>query len=219
MANKRMRPKRAKLRPGPDETSGRVTRDPSEPKKATGPKRNIGEVERDYSTISALYLKGRTHQEIAQFISDDPDRPYTLTRQVISENLKTIREMWAMNASADIQEMVNKQLAVLDNLEAEMWLAYERSTQEAESSTTVIKEKATTKDGEGQARETVATVNTKGQAGDVRFLTAILGIVKERCAILGIGTASKFEGMARGGPEGSEGSFKFEGHRHGHPGR
>ena len=210
MANKRMRPKRAKLRPGPDETSGRVNRDPSEPKKATGPKRNIGEVERDYSTISALYLKGRTHQEIAQVISDDPKRPYTLSRQVISADLKKVREMWAMNASADIQEMVSRQLAVLDNLEAEAWRAYERSVEDAESSTTVIKEKATAKDGEGQVQETVATVNTKGQAGDVRFLNAILGIVKERCAILGIGTASKFEGMAKGVPDGYEFSFKFE---------
>ncbi len=209
MAQRRKRPKRAKLRPGPDETSGVVSR-ASEPKKATGPKRTEDEVIRDYPTISELYLKGKTHQEIAEVISADPERPYTLTRTTISNDLVAIRRLWAENATADIQELVNKQLATLDNLEAETWRAYERSVEDAESSTTVIKEKDTAGDKKGQARETVATVHSKGQAGDVRFLNTILGIVKERCAILWIGVSSKLEGMAKGVPDGYEFTFKIE---------
>lgn len=206
MAHRRQHPKaRNWRRPAPDEPLGT----PAAPRLAKGPARTETELRRDYETISGLYLKGWTHQRIAEYISKDPDRPYALVRQTISTDMRKIRAMWAENATADIQELINKQLAALDNLEAELWEAYERSKGNAESSTVVTREKSAGDKDAAAAVERTATINTKGQVGDVAYLNAIERVIGRRCAILGITTPTKLEGTAGKVPDGFEFTIKI----------
>lgn len=95
-------------------------------------KRTKGERERDYAIIARLYLEGKTHQEIAEYISDRPDTSYTLTRQAITKELKKLRETWLTTSLVNVNEKRAEELAKIDRLEREYWDAWEASQAESD---------------------------------------------------------------------------------------
>lgn len=89
----------------------------------TGPARNKKQREYDLQEISSLYLQGWFQAKIADHISES--RPYKITQQTISRDIKTIQERWLASSVRDFDEARAQELAKIDNLEIiyfEQWI-------------------------------------------------------------------------------------------------
>jgi len=159
------------------------------------PKRTSIQIERDRRDIAQLYLKGWIQADIAAYLSEDPERHYVLSQQMISYDLRRVQAQWRESALIDVDEAKSRELAKIDQLEREYWQAWERSCENAE--TVVRKTKGTVKkyeDGDGQfVAERPAEVNktSAGQAGDPRFLQGIQWCIDRRCKIIGVDSAKR----------------------------
>lgn len=142
------------------------------------------QIDNDRRDIASFYLQGYTQAQIAEVINSDPDRGYTLTQQMISYDLARIREAWLESSLLDFNEVKGRELARIDKVEREAWTAWERSQDDAE--TTKVVETESNKRWEAQ---------TKGQAGDPRFLDIVMKCVDRRCKILGVDAPAKLHTM------------------------
>ena len=168
------------------------------------PKRKAFQIARDREEITDLYLMGWTQERITDRINQDQSRDYILSRQQIGYDLKKIQQAWQDSTLMNIDEAKRIELAKVDHLEREYWDAWERSCENAE--TTSKKTKGAVKQYQDETgrfvKEQPAEVNqtSKGQAGDPRFLTGVQWCIERRCKIIGIDAPLKQE---HSGPDGS----------------
>lgn len=87
------------------------------------PARTKKQREYDLAEISNLYLQGWIQAAIADHIAKS--RPYKITQQTISRDLKTIQERWQASAIRSFDEARARELAAIDNLERVAWEAYQ----------------------------------------------------------------------------------------------
>lgn len=139
-------------------------------------KRNIAQREADLEIIARLYLEGRTQQEIAQALSNDHARPYSLTGQTISNDLRLLKARWKESSSDAIAQHLGCELAKLDHTEREAWQAWHNS-------------KAPTVRRTMEAGK-VTRVTESSTPGDPRFLTVALQASMRRAALLGLDDAA-----------------------------
>ncbi len=123
-------------------------------------------------TVSEMYLAGKTQYQIALEVG--------VTRQQISQDLKRIRQEWRSSTLHNFDEKVGLELAKLDQVEHDAWVAWGDSI-----GTHVV---TTQKNGE-HGLET--TIRTEKLAGDPRYLHIILDCVEKRCKMLGLFAAVK----------------------------
>lgn len=143
------------------------------------PKRSHYEAERDRLEISALFLRGCTHQEITneinkKYYSNDP-----LSRQSISREISVILNHWRKDRAYNIDQQRAAELTKTDNLESTYWGAWERSMLDAQKKT----EKSILGDGILRNEESIVT---EPQVGDPRFLQGIQWCIERRCKLLGL---------------------------------
>jgi hypothetical protein len=140
---------------------------------------------RDHVEIAASYLRGEPQHVIAQRLG--------LSRQQISYDLQVIRDEWRQSAMRDFEAHKAEELAKLDLLEREYWLAWERSQQPLEHATheTVDDEISMPAGRRHQrvmrprARSRTAT-RIEAQGGNAAFLSGIMNCIEQRCRILGL---------------------------------
>jgi len=130
-------------------------------------KRSAFQIERDRREVTAWYLQGDTQMEIADRLG--------LSRQQIGYDLKIIQAQWRDATAFDLDEAKAKELARLDHLEREAWQGWARSQLDKQVSTT-----------KELASGTRNSIQQTGQVGDTRFLDVILGVMKQRCKLLGL---------------------------------
>lgn len=147
-------------------------------------KRNTGQRQHDYQIISRMYLKGHSQKDIAKHISDI--RPYTLTQQQISKDLKVIRRYWRQSSLIDINEATNRELDRIDALEEEAWQAWRRSHDDGE---VTISEQTTGSEG----TRTKASIRKTKNKGNKSFLDTVAWCIDKRLKIFGIESATKIE--------------------------
>lgn len=149
-----------------------------------GPRRTEIQRERDLAIVSSMYLRGTTQQAITDRLNEDfyPEQP--LTRQMITYDIRVLIKRWQKSAFRDIDQRKAEELAKIDNLEIEYWVAWERSQRDAETVTNDITEV----DGKFISRE---SKKREGQTGDPRFLTGVQWCIQKRCDILGIDAPAK----------------------------
>jgi len=135
--------------------------------------------EKDRRNISRLYLQGVTQVEIA--------RELKISQPTVSRELKLLQAEWRVERVFDINEAKQRELAKIDNLEIEYWLAWKRSQTE-----TVIKTKKATKILD-MVRDQELSERTETSVGDARFLNGVMDCIKQRCAILGVEAPKKQE--------------------------
>src|SRR5437763_1593460 len=111
--------------------------------------------------VAKLYLQGRSQMEIAQELR--------ITQATISKDIDRIRIAWRESAIRDFDAQRDLEIARLNQIEREAWLAWERSQQPAQSA---VVNGAT---GAQNARRTM-----KHQYGDPRFLDLALRCGEER---------------------------------------
>ena len=144
-------------------------------------KRTKTQRELDLTLIAELYLKGWYQKKIADHLGEI--RPYTLTQQQISGDLKTIRRRWLESSIRDFDELKAQELAKIDHLEVTYWDEWDRSRED--------RERHETSKTTGQiARDSAKTVRTIG-LGDPRYLAGIQWCINKRCDILGLNAPQK----------------------------
>lgn len=126
-------------------------------KKAPSPKkRTKAQKEKDKSLIAKLYLRGLSFRRIAEELCQD--RPYTLSHVQIKKDIDGILQEWRSEMLQDLNDLKLKEVQKLNKVEAEAWLAYDRS-KESQSS---------------------------GDSRSAKFLDIIIKCIEKRCKIFGI---------------------------------
>ena len=123
--------------------------------------------------IAARYLRGEYQVEIAAALG--------ISQQQVSYDLKAIRAAWLASAVRDFDALKAQELAKIDAVEREYWLAWERSKKDKE---TEYSEDSSKGFKSGKRRE--------GQAGNPAFLAGVLTCIERRCAILGLDAPKRF---------------------------
>jgi transcriptional regulator with XRE-family HTH domain len=125
--------------------------------------------------VARRYLQGEMQEELA--------RAFGVTQGQISHDLKAIRAAWLAAAVRDFDALKAQELAKIDAVEREYWLAWERSKQDKEIA---IQEAGADK------KVKKATLRKEGQAGNPSFLAGVLTCIERRCAILGLDAPKRF---------------------------
>lgn len=147
-------------------------------------KRTTFQIERDRQDIADKYLQGWTQSRIAEYLNNDANRGYQLSRQMISYDLQRIQEDWRESALIDIDEAKTQELAKIDRLEREYWDAWEKSKEDAVSKT--IERYMSGTDKKTANKRVKEQERTSEQFGDSAFLRGIQWCIEQRCKILGI---------------------------------
>jgi hypothetical protein len=150
------------------------------------PKRSKAQRESDLLFIERLWLRKKTHAQIAEELNKV--RPYTLSRQQVAFDCKKLLDRWRKDSAEMIAAAKTRELTGLDEQERELWEAWEKSKLDAERKTV----EQTDGDGEGGKRNR-ASVTKEGQCGDAVYQRLILDIRDRRAKLLGLDEPTKTE--------------------------
>lgn len=156
----------------------------------SGKRRKRSQLIRDRRRIADLYLQGWTQAAIGDELHID--------QSTVSRDLVALQEAWQESALIDINEAKARELAKVDRLEREYWVAWERSCEDAET----VKQRAIPVPAgtDGATAPKVASVEktSKGQAGDPRFLAGVQWCIDRRCKIIGVDAPVKADFTSAG---------------------
>lgn len=132
----------------------------------------------DLQVIGDLYCKGKSQYAIGQQLG--------LSQQQISYDLKEIHARWLKTAVKTFNAWIAGELAKIDHLEREAWLAWERSCVERHESTA---EGRPNDDGGIDANKLQR--KTVERDGDPRFLDQVKWCIERRAKLLGLDKPEK----------------------------
>jgi len=121
--------------------------------------------------VSRHYFAGKTMQEIAELAE--------VAIGTVSTDLEILRKQWQEDAKREFDHWQAQELARVDKVEAEAWMAWELSLRDAET-TTVVREE----DEDGNPIEK-HMLQRKGQSGNPKYLDVIAKCVDQRWKLLG----------------------------------
>lgn len=152
------------------------------------------EILHDRVRISELYLKGWQQKDIAKELG--------MTESTVSRDLENLRKDWIASAAMNFDDAKARELAKIDRMEREAWVAWELSkTPDANAPDANMRGKKTvTQTGvEGKATEFQQTRETS--PGDPQYMKVIQWCVEQRLKIMGGYAAEKREVTGKdGGP-------------------
>ena len=131
--------------------------------------------------IAARYLRGEYQVEIAAALG--------ISQQQVSYDLKAIRAAWLASAVRDFDALKAQELAKIDAVEREYWLAWERSKKDKEIS---VQEGGEVDPQTRKPRIKKVVMRKEGRAGNPAFLAGVLTCIERRCAILGLDAPKRF---------------------------
>lgn len=137
-------------------------------------RRAPSQLARDRRRIAELYLKGWLQVDIAGDLG--------LNQSTVCRDLKSIQQQWLASTLVDFSEVRSQEVAKIDNLEREHWVAWERSCLDAET----VTEKGRAKKGAEKPDSVEKTIQRKGQVGDPRFLAGIQWCIDRRIKLFGL---------------------------------
>jgi hypothetical protein len=142
-------------------------------------KRTKIQYERDLEKTADLYCQGWTQLAIAKEIG--------VSQSQISLDLKEVQTRWRERSILNIDDWKAEELAKVDRIEAELWIAWHDSRRP-----TQVKNAQKTTAGRYPGK-TVSQKETSS-AGDPRFMFGILECIEKRCRILGLHAPTKLQG-------------------------
>ena len=128
--------------------------------------------------IAQQYLRGNQISQIAQNLGVEAN--------LISEELKVLRQRWRDASLADFTQKRADELAKIDQLEATYWLAWDAS-QKAE----VQQTRHEGFDGAGERKPARHVTKQTSSVGDVRFLDGVWKCIERRIKLLGLDAEQK----------------------------
>lgn len=114
--------------------------------------------------VSHLYGRGLPASEIAEQLGLSP--------RMVASDIVVIRRQWREKAAANVDSLIAEQLSRYNAIEREAWEMWDRSKEDAESTT----------DSDQGGRSTT----TKGQSGNPAYLDIIRKTGESRSKLLGI---------------------------------
>lgn len=152
-----------------------------------GKKRTVAQHENDLTFIADRYVRGATVPEMVKELNEN--RTYQLTPDMIYYDLKVIHTRWVHSYLLDFNEVKAKELAHIDALEREYWIAWKNSLEPSE-----IIDTEKIDDSHGNSRGTAVPSYSrtkikkrqKGSYGNPDFLTGIQWCIEQRCKIMGL---------------------------------
>jgi hypothetical protein len=153
-------------------------------------KRFPDEISRDRADMARLSLDGMSQAQIAVWIG--AHRPYTLTQQQISFDLKVVREEWINSAIENYENARLIELARIEVEERKAIAAWERSILPLRK----VRKKSGTKGDQPFNEVTIETEEYPDgtpalRDGNPAFLQRLESIRLRRCAILGFASHQK----------------------------
>ena len=130
--------------------------------------------EKDLVETERRYIRGETQAVIAADIG--------VSQRTISSDIKEIMKRWRKDTAFDLDDMKNRELVKINNLEMTYWEAWQQSCEDAETLTA-----RTTPRGAEKTKQ------LKGQSGNPSFLSGVQWCINKRCEILGINAPVKSE--------------------------
>lgn len=161
--------------------------------------------------ISQLYKRGYSAREIRDEVAKRLDySEYTL--RTCQNDIKAMLEEWKSIRFKDINDVVSLELARIDEMTREAWVAWERSKDNSKK--TIQRQRAMPNEEGGEDVSVVSMEQEQveeTQVGDPRFLQLINQLGAERRKILGLYAPERHEVTgADGGPiEGKFAGFSF----------
>jgi hypothetical protein len=140
-------------------------------------KRTRAQREHDLRVIARLYLQGKTQQEIADHLNNERD--YQLSRTQIKYDLKTLHQRWLASALVDYDAAQAVEIAKINQLEEEYWVAWERSVGQRVTQTT-----RAFAGGERRSQSRAVILKREDTVGDPRFLQGVQWCISKRIEIL-----------------------------------
>lgn len=156
-------------------------------------KRNKYERERDRLEISALFLRGKSHQQITDHINTNFYTANPISRQLISREISLILKDWHSQRIGNIDQQRAAEIGKINHLEETYWDAWERSVLDAQKKT----------DKTVSAPDflrTESSTTTEGQSGNPQFLAGIMSCIERRCKLLGLDAPIKQDITSDGQP-------------------
>lgn len=150
---------------------------PSEAPKAN--KRVAAQVDQDRAAFVKLFVRGWSQREMVEWIKKN--RPYELSRSQIAADLAHVLEEWKDERLTARDGLIKKQLMKLQQIESELWEAWEKSKGEA-----VTTESKSQLEKGGKQQPIEAKVRKESRVGDVMIMRAILDAQKMIHELLGL---------------------------------
>lgn len=129
--------------------------------------RTKAQVQSDRIEVARLYLQGKFQHEIATVLE--------VSQQQVSFDLKAVQAQWRDMPAAKIDELKNKELARIDQLERTYWEAWVDS-KKAKETTSTAKEGDRLKVGK----------RSEQRNGNPQYLAGVQWCITTRCKILGL---------------------------------
>lgn len=151
-----------------------------------GPKRTRQERESDLIFVAQKYVAGWSHFEITAALNSE--RPYQLSRSMVSRDIGEILRRWQAAYLADVNELKTRELVRLDAVERAAWAAFESSKVEKTATERVEVEDSALAGGELREsyRRNKSVTRSQSKDPDYRYLVQIERCIEARCKILGL---------------------------------
>jgi len=160
------------------------------PTKNPGPKRTKFERDRDFAVMAKFYLEGRDQTEIAEILN--ADRPYALSQQTISNDLKAVRKDWLNTAVENYDRTKEIELIRIEEDEKRILDAWELSRIPRKTVTIETRSDDTT---ERTVQEKRGDTDALPPLPSGVLLSALDRCRARRCAILGFTSYQKSEDL------------------------
>lgn len=154
-------------------------------------KRTEEQTAEDLKFCAGLYLKGYSYQRIADKLNEwnaGKGKEYKIDRGQIYYDMKKLQNQWLSEAKDLIHTHQIKELAKLDNLEAEAWESYEKS-KFVKSKKVKYRPKEGKEYTDLEKMEKVIDyeeIKDEETPGNPKFLDVILRCIDKRCTLLGL---------------------------------
>lgn len=156
------------------------------------PKRTKAQSARDAVVIADMFVQGYTMRQMAEKINEATRKQglsHTITFQQVFYDVKKILRAWKDERNDMIDHLVEVEMAKLDKIEHECWLAWEASKSgrlrtHVQGGVIVA--------GAMQGGQVVDRI-IESSVGDVRFLDRIQACVERRIELLGLAKPKKIQ--------------------------
>ena len=140
--------------------------------------------------VAELYLRGLTTlTHIARQLGVD--------KAQISRDMKVIKQRWRERCGEALDVAKARELAGIDDLEAEAWAGYQRSQRDGETGHSSIVQGRATNKGTVMPDLTKVEKTTETRYGDPRFLQIVSWCKAERAKIYGLYAAKQVSGKVQ----------------------
>ena len=145
--------------------------------------------------VGQLYKRGYSYAEIAREASSrlNPERPFS--KQVIFLDCQSLLKQWKEERIQNVDDAIQKELAIIDDIIKQLWIAWDKSVLDQELKSTKKKGELS-KGGELSritTKEIEEAVKSEINYGDVRYISEIRANLIERRKLLGLYSPEKKE--------------------------